>query len=101
MPSLTWKFRGGIIDENMIISEIKDCQTRTPGFYYIAESHKSNLVICNLDYKKFQGKYECLAKNRVGSDESRFSVIIHGKLEVLSSWDKCKSIFARHGRNFA
>ena len=84
MPSLSWKFRGGIINEKMIINKLKDCQTRTPGFYYIAESHKSKLVICNLNYKKFQGEYKCEAKNKVGSDESKFNVIIHGKLKDLS-----------------
>ena len=85
MPSLTWKFRGKMINEKMIIYEVKDCRTRTPGFYYIAGSHKSKLVICNLNYKKFQGEYECLAKNKLDLDESKFSVIIHGKLPMVSN----------------
>ena len=77
-----------MINEKMIIYGVKDCQTRTPGFYYISESQKSKLVLCNLDYKKFQGEYECLAKNKVGSDKSKFSVIILGKLPMVSniSW---------------
>ena len=78
MPSLTWKFRGEIINEKMIINGKQDCQTRTQGFYYISESHKSKLVICYLNYKKFQGLYECIAKNKIGLDESKFNVLIHG-----------------------
>ena len=70
LPLVKWKFRGSDIIGNGIIRKVEDCSTRKQGRYFIDLSGRRQLVICDMDYKKHQGSYECTAENKLGTIRS-------------------------------
>ncbi|XP_066912018.1 vascular endothelial growth factor receptor 1-like [Clytia hemisphaerica] len=65
-PDVIWKFSGSPITVKDDISSVEKCETHKKGFYSIS-GENDQLVICQLDYKKHEGVYECVASNKVGT----------------------------------
>ena len=78
LPLIEWKFRGRPISGDGIVKEVGDCSTRKQGRYFINQSGRKKLVVCDMNYKIHQGSYECSAKNQLGTTVSTMFVKIIG-----------------------
>lgn len=75
-PTVKWKHRGiplNFEEKNTINS----CSNMVAGIYRKA-GRNDTLIICNLNFEKHSGYYECSAKNKIGSVSKSMYLSIEG-----------------------
>lgn len=93
LPLIEWKFRGRPISGDGIVKEVGDCSTRKQGRYFINQSGRKKLVVCDMSYKIHQGSYECSAKNQLGTTVSTMFVKIIAPPSIVR-WEE-KVVYRR------
>ena len=79
-PNVIWTFNGDFIPDTDKIENIKKCQHQ--GIYHLLDN-PTKLAICKVDVEKHMGKYECSAKNEVGSISDEMTLTIEGILYIF------------------
>ena len=85
LPKITWKLGNEKIDGVGYLDDVKACNIRKQGFFFLKGMRKNRLAICDMSYKKHEGTYTCIASNIVSSVS--VSMKVHIYCEYLSKPD--------------
>ncbi|XP_065058967.1 vascular endothelial growth factor receptor 2-like [Rhopilema esculentum] len=83
LPKITWKLGNKKIDSVGYLDDIKACNIRKQGFFFLNGMQKNRLAICDMSYKKHEGTYTCTASNIVSSASVSMKVHIYSKPMIV------------------
>ena len=90
MAQISWYKDGRKIGmkDTTLINDEKQCSSSINGYYFkLKNGHRnlSDLIICDVNVKKNNGTYSCVATNKLGSTRAADSLNVYCKYFILKS----------------